>query len=51
MSSGKVPSIDFIYSLCSSNYKAFKALSCFIYWSAIVFICFSNALPIEEYVN
>ena len=47
---GKRPSIvssTWFYSGC----KAFKASICFIPWSLIVFICFSNALPSTEYVN
>ena len=34
-----------------SGSKAFKASTCFITWSSIVFICFSNALPRGEYIN
>ena len=46
----KRPSIVSI-SWSSSGFKAFKASICFIPWSPIVFICFSNALPRGEYVN
>ena len=35
----------------SSGFKALKASGCFIFWSSIVFICFSNAKPIWKYVN
>ena len=33
----------------SSGFKAFKASTCYILWSSIIFICFSNALQEGEY--
>ena len=42
----KSPSIQF-----SSGFKAFKASACFINWSSIDFICFSNVLTSREYLN
>ena len=62
MSFRNIPSIDFMSSLFSTAFKAFKDSTCFISWSSkastrfipwtsFVFICFSNALPRGEYVN
>ena len=50
MSFGKIPSV-ISSSLFSTGFKAFKASICFIPWSSVVFIFFSNALPSGEYVN
>ena len=44
------PSID-SSSRFPSSFKAFKASTCFIPRSSIVFICFSSALPSGEYAN
>ena len=38
-------------SLSYSGFKAFKTSTCFIPWSSIVFICFSNDSPRGECVN
>ena len=37
--------------LFSSGFKTSKASTCFLSWSSIVFICFSNALLRREYVK
>ena len=34
-----------------SDFKVFKASTCFFHWSSSVFICLSKALPKGEYVN
>ena len=51
MSFGKILSTDFMPCLFSFKFKVFKVSTCFIPWSSIVFICFSNALLRGEKVN
>ena len=51
MSFGKIPSTVFMSLLVSSDFNTFKASTCFFPCPSIVFICFSNALPSEEYIN
>ena len=38
-------------SLFFSCFKAYKTSTSFITWSSIVFMCFSNALPIGKHIN
>ena len=47
---GKSPSVA-SSSWLSSGFKVLKASTCFLPWSSIVFICFSNALSRREFVN
>ena len=64
MSFGKIPAINFIssfyyialyylfyYIIFPYGFKAFKTWSCFISWSSIVSICFSNSLASGKYLN
>ena len=38
-------------SLFFSCFKAYKTSTSFITWSSIVFMCFSNALPIGKHIK